>query len=71
MYNYSDYNAIGKINHIINLSEITNDNILKIIDSYLSVIRNAGDNENNVVEENNLIYIKVKTKYFISCQIKS
>ena len=63
LYDYSDYNAIGKINHMIDLSEITDDNIPKIIDSYISVICNAGDNENNLVEESNSFYIKLKDNH--------
>ena len=63
LYDYSDYNAIGKMNHMINLSKIIDNNIPKMIDSYISVICNAGDNENNFVEESNLFYIKLKDNH--------
>ena len=61
MYQYTNYNNIGLLNHIFNLYD-DNDNIFY---NYKSLKINSGDNRLNNILQNDLFYVKLNDDYKI------
>ena len=61
LYQYTNYNNIGLLQHIFKLNDSTD----TMFYDYKSLKTNAGDNRKNDVKENDLFYVKLNDNYKI------